>query len=521
VRRASLGDVTSPPRSDRDKRPIVFRKVLIANRGEIAVRVIRTLREMGIASVAVYSDADRDALHVRLADEAVHIGPPLVRDSYLRADKILDAARRTGAEAIHPGYGFLSENAGFSQACADAGIVFVGPPASAIAAMGSKTEARARMIEAGVPVVPGGSADTLEEARETARQIGYPVMVKAAMGGGGKGMRLCFHEEDLERAVDRARSEAQKSFGDGKVYLEKAILKPRHVEVQVLGDKHGNVVHLFERDCSVQRRHQKVVEETPCPAAPDDLVRKMGDVAVRAAKAVDYCSAGTIEFLLDQDGHFYFLEMNTRLQVEHPITEWVTGIDLVREMLRVAYGEPLGYGQDDIVRRGAAIEVRVYAEDPATGFLPSPGKVTALVAPAGPFIRDDGGVYAGAEVSSHYDPLISKLSVWAPTRALAVERMRRALGEYVVSGIRTNLPFHERLFRHPDFIAGRYHTGFIDEHKAALLQGMDSPSESDEAALAVALAVAVAGRQVRVEPVTSGEHGVSPWLAQHRTRQLR
>jgi len=498
----------------------VFRKVLIANRGEIAVRIIRTLREMGIATVAVYSDADREALHVRLADEAVHIGPPAPRESYLCIDKILGAAKRTGAEAIHPGYGFLSENAGFSAACAEAGVVFIGPPASAIEAMGSKTAARERMIAAGVPVVPGGNADTVEEALTTARRIGFPVMVKAAMGGGGKGMRLCMHEEDLERAVERARSEAQKAFGDGKVYLEKAILKPRHVEVQVLGDKHGNVVHLFERDCSIQRRHQKVVEETPCPAASDELVREMGEVAVRAAKAVDYCSAGTIEFLLDQDGGFYFLEMNTRLQVEHPITEWVTGLDLVREMVRVAWGEPLGYGQEQVTRRGAAIEVRVYAEDPATGFLPSPGKVTTLVTPNGPFLRDDGGVYAGAEVSSYYDPLISKLSVWAPTRALAVERMRRALGEYVVSGIRTNLPFHERLFRHAAFVEGRYHTGFIDEHKRALLRGEDE-APADEAALAIALAVAVSRKQKRVEPIAENSSGTSPWLAQHRARLLR
>jgi acetyl-CoA carboxylase biotin carboxylase subunit len=474
---------------------------------------------MGIASVAVFSDADREALHVRLADEAVHIGPPLVRESYLRIDKILDAAKRTGAEAIHPGYGFLSENAAFAKACADAGIAFIGPPASAIEAMGSKTAARERMIAAGVPVVPGGNADTTEEALATAKRIGYPVMVKAAMGGGGKGMRLCFHEEELERSVERARSEAQKAFGDGKVYLEKAILKPRHVEIQVLGDKHGNVVHLFERDCSIQRRHQKVVEETPCPAGNPELIAKMGDVAVRAAKAVNYFSAGTIEFLLDEDGSFYFLEMNTRLQVEHPITEWVTGKDLVREMLRVAAGEALGYAQDDLRPNGAAIEVRVYAEDPATGFLPSPGRITALSTPSGPFVRDDGGVYSGAEVSSHYDPLVSKLSVWAPTRPLAIERMRRALSEYVVTGIRTNLQFHERLFRQQDFVDGHYHTGFIDEHKAELLQGKESAP--DEAALAIALAVAVARKQKRIEPVSEGSTGVSPWLAQHRTRQLR
>ncbi len=500
----------------------MFRKVLIANRGEIAVRVIRTLREMGIGSVAVFSDADREALHVRMADQAVHIGPPQARESYLSIDRILAAAKRTGAEAVHPGYGFLSENAAFARACEAAGVTFIGPPADAIAAMGSKTEARARMIAAGVPVVPGGNAGSLEEALATARTIGFPVMVKAAMGGGGKGMRLCAREEDLARAVERARSEAHKAFGDGTVYLEKAIVRPRHVEIQVLGDRHGNAVHLFERDCSIQRRHQKVVEETPCPTAGAALVAAMGEVAVRAAKAVDYCSAGTIEFLLDPGGSFYFLEMNTRLQVEHPITEWITGLDLVREMVRVAAGEPLGYGQAELVRRGAALECRVYAEDPATGFLPSPGRITALAAPAGPYVRDDSGVFPGAEVSSYYDPLISKLSVWAPTRALAIDRMRRALGEYVVSGIRTNLAFHERLLGHPEFAAGRYHTGFLDEHKELL--GAADAAMDDPTALAVALAVAVARRQGHAggDNAKNGENigELSPWVAQHRSRQL-
>jgi acetyl-CoA carboxylase, biotin carboxylase subunit len=499
-----------------------FDKVLIANRGEIAVRVIRSLREMGIGSVAVFSDADRSALHVRQADEAVHIGPPPARESYLSVERILDAAKKTGAKAIHPGYGFLSENAGFARACRDAGVAFIGPPPDAIAAMGSKTEARARMIAAGVPVVPGGDARTAEEALVTARRIGFPVMVKAAMGGGGKGMRLCMREEELERAVERAKSEAQKAFGDGSVYLEKAIVRPRHVEIQVLADGHGECVHLFERDCSIQRRHQKIVEETPCPAASDDTVRAMGEVAVRAAKAVNYASAGTIEFLLDESGAFYFLEMNTRLQVEHPITEWITGLDLVREMVRIAAGERLGYAQGDVVRRGAAIECRVYAEDPATGFLPSPGRITALATPAGPFVRDDAGVYAGAEVPSFYDPLVSKLSCWAPTRALAIARMRRALSEYVVSGIRTNLAFHERLLAHAEFAAGRYHTGFIDEHKAALL-GPGAPLDNPQA-LAIALAV-TAARQERAREAAghheNGAAGPSPWVAQHRSRQLR
>ena len=496
----------------------VFGKVLVANRGEIAVRIIRTLHEMGIGAVAVFSDPDREALHVRLADEAVHIGPALVSESYLRVDKILDAAKRTGAEAIHPGYGFLSENTELAAGCDDAGIRFMGPPSKAIAAMGSKTEARGCMMEAGVPVVPGGTALDPADAAATATKLGYPVMVKASMGGGGKGMRLVEREADLARAIERARSEAQSAFGDSTVYLEKAIVRPRHVEIQVLGDRHGKVVHLFERDCSIQRRHQKVVEETPCPVATEELVARMGEVAVRAAEAVGYHSAGTVEFLLDADGEFYFLEMNTRLQVEHPITEWITGIDLVREMVRVAAGEALGYEQSDIQRRGASIECRIYAEDPATGFLPSPGRISSLKVPSGAFVRDDGGVYSGANVSSHYDPLISKLSVWAPRRDEALARMRRALSEYVVTGIRTNLGFHERLLAHPEFVAGNYHTGFITEHGDALLK--PQALGADDKALAAALAVAVARRQrtaARTASTSEGA-GLSPWIATHRAR---
>ncbi|MBI4701436.1 MAG: acetyl-CoA carboxylase biotin carboxylase subunit [Deltaproteobacteria bacterium] len=498
----------------------MFRKVLVANRGEIAVRVIRTLREMGIGAVAVYSDADRTALHVRLADEAVHIGPPLVAESYLRADRILDAARSAGAEAIHPGYGFLSENADFAAACERAGIAFIGPPASAIEAMGSKTGARARMSEAGVPVVPGGTARHPADARATAARLGYPVMVKAAFGGGGKGMRLVAREQDLARSFERAHSEAQAAFGDGTVYLEKAIALPRHVEIQVLGDKEGNVVHLFERDCSIQRRHQKVVEETPCPAADERLVERMGEVAVRAAKAVGYFSAGTVEFLLDRSGEFYFLEMNTRLQVEHPITEWVTGFDLVREMVGVAAGRKLGFDQRGIRRRGAAIECRVYAEDPARGFLPCPGPGAALRAPSGPWVRDDSGVYAGAEVSRYYDPLISKLSAWGPDRAVALARMRRALREYVVAGIRTNLSFHERLLAQPEFCAGRYHTGFIEAHADDLLADR-VPEHADARDLCVALAAALAGQERRQRQAATAagdaERGsLSPWVRAHR-----
>ena len=509
------------PNGPSSSKPPPFRKILVANRGEIAVRVIRTLREMGIRSVAIYSEVDRAALHVRMADEAYCVGPAVASESYLRGDRVLDVAKKCGAQAIHPGYGFLSENARFAKMCEDAGVVFIGPPSSAIASMGSKTGARALMEKAGVPVVPGGTAKSLDDARVEARRIGYPVMLKASAGGGGKGMRLVDREEDLESAWDRARSEALKAFGNDDVYLEKAIVKPRHVEIQILGDKQGDVVHLFERDCSIQRRHQKVVEETPCPAASDELVAKMGAVAVQGAKAVGYHSAGTFEFLLDEDGSFYFLEMNTRLQVEHPITELITGRDLVHDMVRIAAGEPLGVDQASMQRRGAAIECRVYAEDPSADFMPSPGKIIALRTPSGPGVRDDGGAYPGCTISSFYDPLVSKLSVWAPDRARAIAKMRRALAEYVVTGIRTNLAFHEKLFAHPEFIAGRYDTGFIPRHRDVLM-GYAQTHESDRKELSVALALAAAriDRRAGAEVATQEEAGarLSPWVAAHRSR---
>ncbi|MCW5838217.1 MAG: acetyl-CoA carboxylase biotin carboxylase subunit, partial [Labilithrix sp.] len=487
-----------------------FKKVLVANRGEIAVRVTRTLREMGIRSVAIYSDVDRAALHVRVADEAYPVGPAPAAESYLRIDKVIDVAKRAGCDAVHPGYGFLSENPAFADACEEAGITFIGPPASAMRQMGSKTAARAKMAEAGVPIVPGATCDTTEEATAAAKKIGFPVMLKAAAGGGGKGMRLVSSEAEMASAWERARSEAKKFFGDDTVYIEKAIVRPRHVEIQVLGDRDGNMVHVFERDCSIQRRNQKVVEETPTPAraATRDLIAEMGAIAVRGAKAVGYHSAGTFEFLLAEDGSFYFLEMNTRLQVEHPVTELVTGLDLVREMVLVAQGEKLGFAQGDLVARGAAIECRVYAEDPASGFLPSPGKIERLVTPSGPGVRDDGGAYPGAEVSSYYDPLVSKLCVWAPTRERAVMRMRRALGEYVVTGIRTNLAFHEKLFSHPEFVAGDYDTGFIERHKDQLL-GYPSVPELDRDAVSVAIAIAAAKleRATGASAAQAGESG--------------
>jgi acetyl-CoA carboxylase biotin carboxylase subunit len=496
-----------------------FRKVLVANRGEIAVRVTRTLREMGIGAVAVYSEVDRAALHVRVADEAYLIGPAPAADSYLRADKIVSVAKKAGCDAIHPGYGFLSENPVLPEACERAGIVFIGPPASAMRAMGSKTAAREKMAAAGVPIVPGARCETTEEALVAAKRIGFPVMLKAASGGGGKGMRLVASEGEMASSWERARSEAKKFFGDDTVYLEKALVRPRHVEIQVLGDREGNLVHVFERDCSIQRRNQKVVEETPSPAASPDLVARMGAIAVQGAKAVGYFSAGTFEFLLTEDGAFYFLEMNTRLQVEHPVTELVTGMDLVHEMVRVAQGETLGFGQHDVTRRGAAIECRVYAEDPSSGFLPSPGTIESLVVPAGPGVRDDGGAYPGCTISSYYDPLISKLSVWAPTRERATMRMRRALAEYVVTGIRTNLGFHQKLFANPEFMAGRYDTGFIERHRDDLLGPAVVPAgRRDALAVAVAVSAARSERATGATHASEGETGsrLSPWVAHHR-----
>ncbi|MFO0641330.1 MAG: acetyl-CoA carboxylase biotin carboxylase subunit [Polyangiaceae bacterium] len=496
-----------------------FKKVLVANRGEIAVRVTRTLHEMGLGAVAIYSEPDRQSLHVRVADEAYCVGPAPARESYLDIEKVLAVAKRAGCDAVHPGYGFLSENPDFADACERAGVTFVGPPASAMRQLGSKTAARDKMASAGVPIVPGARCETTDEAVAAAKKIGFPVMLKASAGGGGKGMRLVHSAEEMPNAWERARSEAKKFFGDDTVYIEKALIRPRHVEIQVLGDRDGNMVHCFERDCSIQRRNQKVVEETPSPAASRELVAEMGRIAVQGAKAVGYFSAGTFEFLVSEDGQFYFLEMNTRLQVEHPVTELVTGLDLVREMILVAEGHPLTFAQTDLHARGAAIECRVYAEDPSSGFLPSPGRIDDLVVPAGPFVRDDGGAYPGCTISSFYDPLISKLSVWAPTRERAVARMRRALSEYVVTGIKTNLAFHEKLFAHPEFAAGRYDTGFLDRHAAELLGYPEVPGDMRDA-LTVALAVA-ASRMERATGAASADAGVdgarlSPWVASHR-----
>src|SRR5580658_5627982 len=502
--------------------PRTFKKVLVANRGEIAVRVMRTLREMEIASVAVYSEADRAALHVRMADEAYPIGPAPAAESYLVVDRIVDTAKKAGCDAIHPGYGFLSENPVLPEACERAGVVFIGPPARAMRALGSKTAARDKMSAAGVPIVPGARCETTDEAVAAATKIGFPVMLKAASGGGGKGMRLVANAAEMAGAWERARSEAKKFFGDDTVYLEKAILRPRHVEIQVLGDREGNLVHVFERDCSIQRRNQKVVEETPSPAASRDLVARMGAIAVQGAKSVGYFSAGTFEFLLAEDGSFYFLEMNTRLQVEHPVTELVTGRDLVRDMVRIARGEPLGFAQEELSARGAAIECRIYAEDPST-FLPSPGVLETLRVPAGPGVRDDGGAYEGCTISSYYDPLISKLSVWADTREHAVARMRRALSEYVITGIRTNLAFHDALLRHPEFVAGRYDTGFIERYRSELGPLPVAPQRRDALAVATAVAAMQTERAAYSTSESAGSGGgtLSPWVAEHRSRVMR
>ena len=441
----------------------MFKRILIANRGEIAVRIIRACREMGIESVAVFSDVDRRALHVRKSDYAYHIGPATASESYLNMEKILDVARRSGAEAIHPGYGFLSENAKFARACKEAGVKFIGPTAESMEMMGSKTRARQHMKKAGVPFVPGSEKGMeFDGIERMAEQIGYPVMLKAAAGGGGKGMRMVSSSADLRSAYDAARSEAQRSFGDNEVYIEKYIVNPRHVEVQIFGDEHGDVVYLGERECSIQRRHQKVLEESPSPIVDEEMRRRMGEVAVRVAKAANYQNAGTVEFLVDEQRNFYFLEMNTRLQVEHPVTEFVTGYDLVHLQFKIASGEKLPFKQDDVKLRGHAIECRIYAEDPDNQFFPSPGQITRLISPSGPGIRRDSGMYEGWTVPIDYDPLLAKLVGYGETRDDAINRLRRALFEYFVGGIKTNISLFRRILLNPDFCAGKLDTGFLD-----------------------------------------------------------
>ncbi len=469
-----------------------LKKVLVANRGEIAVRVIRALRERGIVSVAVYSDADRAGLATQMADEAHCIGPAPSIESYLQAGKIVDLAASIGADAIHPGYGFLSENAGFARLCEERGITFIGPPSAAIAAMGSKIESRRLMTAAGVPIVPGGTdpLPSAEAAREAASEIGYPVMLKASAGGGGKGMRLVREESELEAAFRGATSEAGASFDDASVYIERFVERPRHVEIQILGDRHGRIVSLGERECSLQRRHQKVVEEAPSPVVDADLRRRMGEAAVRAAAAVNYVGAGTVEFLLDPQGEFYFLEMNTRIQVEHPVTELVTGIDIVAAQLDIAAGEPLPEAlENGMEPYGHAVEVRLYAEDPFRNFAPSPGRIELLQLPEGPGVRNDCGVYEGGEVTIHYDPMLAKLIVWGRDRSDALARLRRALAETRVEGIRTNLPLFEQLLADEDFMTGNMDISMLDRK---LESGELRPAAPNEDALEADLPVLAA-----------------------------
>jgi len=499
-----------------------LQKILIANRGEIAVRIVRACRDMGIASVAVYSDSDRSALHVRLADEAVAIGASPAADSYLRVDRIIDAARASGADGVHPGYGFLAENAQLAAACSDSGLTFIGPPADVIALMGSKTEARRVAREAGLPLVPGtlqalspGTDDA--ECLRLAAETGYPVMVKAVAGGGGKGMRLATDPDALLGAVRLARSEAESSFGDGDIYFERWIPRPRHVEVQVLGDRYGTVLPCVERECSVQRRHQKLLEETPSMAVSPEVRRQLTHAAASLAASVGYTNAGTVEFLLDEDGRFYFLEMNTRLQVEHPVTEMVTGVDLVEWQIRLARGERLTMDPEVLLTpRGHAIECRVYAEDPDAGFLPSPGRIEAFDVPHGAGIRDDSGVEAGAQIPIHYDSLISKLIAWGADREQALARMRRALREYTVTGVRTTVPFFRWLLEQPTFVAGRVHAGGLDEvlhdRREEAFAARDSSLE-EVALIAAALDLAMRAHADRDAP--------SAWAGLARREGLR
>ena len=495
----------------------MFSKVLIANRGEIALRVVRACRELGVRSVAVYSDADARAPHVREADAAIHIGPAPSAESYLRGERIVDAAKRCGAEAIHPGYGFLSEREWFARLVRDEGLVFVGPPAEAIAAMGSKTAARQLVTAAGVPVVPGTTsavADALEAGR-IAEEFGYPVLLKAAAGGGGKGMRIVRTADEMPGALDAARREARNAFGDDAVYVEKYIVGPRHIEIQVLGDQHGTMLSLGERECSVQRRHQKMIEEAPSVAVSPTLRAEMGDTAVRAARAAGYVNAGTCEFLLDRDGRFYFLEMNTRLQVEHPVTELVTGIDLVQWQLRVAAGERLPFTQESITPRGWAMECRITSEDAANGFLPSTGRVEYLRLPSGPGVRWDGGIETGSEIGLHYDPMLAKLIVWAPTRDEAVDRMHRALLELTIDGVETSREFHLRVMEDAEFRRGDIEIQWLERRLSDILGTKPTEDEIRVAAIAGAL-LALRDRTGRVVADVNGRRPDGPVTAAHR-----
>jgi len=500
------------------------RKILVANRGEIALRVMKACREMGIPTIAVYSTADKGSLHVRFADEAVCIGPPPPLESYLDIDKIIGAAKEKGADAIHPGYGFLAENPELARRCDEEGITFIGPGHEAMALLGNKVESRKTMVAAGVPVIPGmmgGGSDTRSLAKEAAA-IGLPVLVKAAGGGGGKGMRIIRDASELEDSLVSCMREAKSAFGDDTIYLEKYIEHPRHIEFQILADNHGNVVHLFERECSIQRRYQKIVEETPSVALDDELRTRMGEVAVKVAKAAGYTNAGTVEFLLDESGDFYFLEVNARIQVEHPVTEAVVGVDLVKQQIRVAAGESLALEQEDLRQRGHAIECRIYAEDPENDFLPSAGRILFVKEPEGPGIRCDSGIWSGCEVPVHYDPILSKLVVWDETREGAARRMAQALKRYVILGIKTNIAFLADVIEHPAFLEGRTHTGFIAENLPRW-----SPPSVEGTELKIALLAAAAleraggaarGISGRSRDGAPGAEAFSPWRSGVRWR---
>jgi len=466
----------------------MIKKVLVANRGEIAIRIMRSCREMGIRTVGVFSEADRSSMHVRYADEAYFIGPSPSVDSYLKMEKIIEVAKSSGADAIHPGYGFLSENATFSSRCMEEGIIFIGPDAYAINTMGDKITARKTMIAAGVPVVPGTTEPIkdLKKAVEVIREIGLPVMIKASAGGGGKGMRLVKEESQILDAVSSARSEAKAAFGDDAVYIEKYIDSPHHIEFQILGDKHGHVVHLFERECSVQRRHQKVVEETPSPIMTPKVRAEMGEAAVAAAKAVNYHGAGTIEFIVDDNLNYYFLEMNTRLQVEHPVTERVVGVDLVKQQINISNGFELAFKQEDLKQHGHAIEVRIYAEDSDNNFMPSPGIIKHITEPLGLGVRHDGYVYEGYEIPIYYDPMISKLIVWGETRTEAIARMKRALYNYKITGVKTSIPYLSRILEVPAFVEGRYNTHFIEENQQYLMPRKNCDGQCEDVAIITA-----------------------------------
>jgi acetyl-CoA carboxylase biotin carboxylase subunit len=503
----------------------MFNKVLIANRGEIAVRIIRACRELGMQTVAVYSEADRQALHVRYADEAYLLGPAPSRESYLRSDKIIDIARRCGASAIHPGYGFLAERSDFAQSCLDVGFAFIGPKPSSIAAMGDKIVARSTVSAAGVPVVPGTEGEGAlrdEDLLQLAPSIGFPLLIKATAGGGGKGMREAQNLEEMPALIHAARREAEASFGDGNVYLEKLVEGARHIEIQILADQQGNTIFLGERECSLQRRHQKILEESPSPFINSDerLRKQMGEVAVRAAQAVGYVNAGTIEFLVDKSRNFFFLEMNTRLQVEHPVTEMVTGVDIVKEQIRIARGRPLRYSQENVRLNGWAIECRINAEDPDNGFLPSTGRITHVLLPTGPGVRIDTGVYPGFDISPYYDSLISKLIVWGETRAEAILRMRRALEEYRLVGVRTNIPFHQRLIDSPRFMAGKFDTRFIEERFSMEKAGKGKDNHEEIAAI---FATLVAHKQIQRSAVIVQRNSreASDWKRAGRWSRMR